>query len=355
MYLPLYNEKEIKKIKRLETLLWILITAFGICAAGILCYCMMFTNSLNAVKTETAGIIAVTCYGWAAMLLLVFFLLPLRREHAHAKMLSREKGERIEGPFSLESTVIRIPNSIVIRKIKCGERRISVIVSRVSKLLSFGEISAVYAVNGYVAAVEKAEGNENATTNVVESKTKRSIFPEIKRFLATVPAMIIWLLLAIFAVGFFFNFVTDTKAEKKVSVYIDVADMKDRQLEYELSQDPLPAGIRMVKVHPFSYAMFGDEDLLHADLYIIPASKIDLYRESLDGEGIPVYDCVTEEGVRSDLIDYSYVDTDEEGNAYVKEEDYYLFFGTNSLHNSAEDRAAQIIAERYLGYRLNIR
>ena len=114
----------------------------------------------------------------------------------------------------------------------------------------------------------------------------------------------------------------------------------------------------MVKVHPFSYAMFSDRDLLSADLYIVRGSEapdwMDSFRPLPDGmtgdltlengaQGIRVYDADAGSGVYGELIDYT---------ADAPAEDYYLFFGAQSQHTEAGDGAALWLAENFLeGYR----
>lgn len=169
---------------------------------------------------------------------------------------------------------------------------------------------------------------------------------------------LLWVLLAALLWGWIFTFVTDTTPARKVTVFIDAYECRDKELSLELEKH-LPRGIRMIKVHPFSYAMFDAETLLGADLYVIPASKMEEYRDSfIPAEelsltenrtvspqgGIRIYEADTDSGGA-----WSYITYTEPG---TEGEDYYLFFGAKSLHaaplTGSGDDAALAVAELLL-------
>ena len=94
----------------------------------------------------------------------------------------------------------------------------------------------------------------------------------LKNIFSQLHVYVLWLLLSTVLWGWIFSsFITDTKPEYKVVVYADAARCADRELSLRL-EDPLPPGLRMVRVHPFSYAMFDRDALLKADLFVVPAS-----------------------------------------------------------------------------------
>ena len=179
----------------------------------------------------------------------------------------------------------------------------------------------------------------------------------LKNILSQLHIYMIWLILAALLWGWIFTFVTDTTPAKKVVVFIDAPSCMDKELRLELEKD-MPKGLRMIQVHPFTYAMFDENTLLRADLYIVPASKAEEYRDSftpLDGNvlvdypvssrgGILVYDAQAKTGSATDYITYTV--PGEEG------EDYYLFVGTKSIHaaslNNIGDDAALAVAETLL-------
>ena len=97
-----------------------------------------------------------------------------------------------------------------------------------------------------------------------------------KNILSQLHTYVLWLLLSAVFWGWIFSaFITDTKPEKKVVVYVDAA-CEEKQLDL-LLEDPMPRGLRMVRCHAFSYAVFDSNALLNADLFIVPASDVEEY------------------------------------------------------------------------------
>lgn len=177
----------------------------------------------------------------------------------------------------------------------------------------------------------------------------------IKRTLSRFPVYVLWALVSVFLWSFVFSFLTDAAPAKKLTVYISTEEVQDAELAARLEEGGLPDGIRMIKVHPFSYAMFSDSDLLAADLYIVKASEADGWRDSfralpdgIEGDfdlgngvrGIRVYDAQTGRGVYDDLIGYAIPG--------APAEDCYLFFGAGSQHTEEGDGAALWLAQRFL-------
>lgn len=80
--------------------------------------------------------------------------------------------------------------------------------------------------------------------------------------------MISWAILAAIFWCWIFTFLTDPPSNQKVTLYVDAAACRETELALRLEQDA-PEGIRMVKVHRFSYAMFGGDALRASDLYLI--------------------------------------------------------------------------------------
>ena len=74
--------------------------------------------------------------------------------------------------------------------------------------------------------------------------------------------------------------ITDTVPERKITLFMDGMTSGEDQLAARL-EDRLDDPIRMVRIHPFSYMMFGDEELKNADLYILPDSHRKQYGEWL--------------------------------------------------------------------------
>ena len=179
----------------------------------------------------------------------------------------------------------------------------------------------------------------------------------LRRIFSRFYVYVLWCFFAFFAVGLLFSRLGDTDAAHKVTLFADVPAIEDAALASYLEEE-LPEGIRMVKVHPFSYAMFDSENLLGADLYIIPESHVEEYAGSFrpiggagfdaadgyfrNGElwGVPVWDAARGEGVAADYITYP-------------DENCWLFFNAASQHLCAlggeGDDAALAVAHRLLG------
>ena len=168
---------------------------------------------------------------------------------------------------------------------------------------------------------------------------------------------VIWILLSGVIVSFLFNLVTDTTQAKKVSIYADVPAVREAELETVLNED-LPEGIKMTKVHTFSYHTFGMGALGADDIYIVSAENIEQYIDGFapvseflapqdifqyyvhDGKpyGVLVKGSIWASGIAESYIDY------EEGG------EYYLFFGKDCVH-PGKDGAAACIAEKLLQLR----
>ena len=118
-------------------------------------------------------------------------------------------------------------------------------------------------------------------------------------------------------------------------------------------EEDLPAGIKMIKAHPFSYAAFGNGDLLAADLFVVRESELEEMLPSfapLDGEEL---DCGDRERFVRDGVFCGVKLKDASGGpgaaetyiGYEPGENYYLFFNAESPHLGSGDGAALRVAE----------
>ena len=176
----------------------------------------------------------------------------------------------------------------------------------------------------------------------------KNIWSQMHRF-------VLWALLSTVFWAWIFTLVTDTVPEKKVTVYVLTEECRSTELALQL-EETRPEGIKMIKVHPFSYAAFGNADLLGADLYIVGEKDAEEMLPSfapLDGEqwdpgeretlswdgavrGVKIYDGAAGAGAAAGFIGY------EPG------QDYYLFFNVDSPHLGSCDGAALRVAEALL-------
>ena len=194
----------------------------------------------------------------------------------------------------------------------------------------------VQTVNRYITGAEVLSGNGTAPERNGQPEKKRNT---VRRVLSLFPAFVLWAMIAVVFGGFVFNRITDTAAEYKIVIYADCT-VTDGAVLADMLESALTAPVRMVKVHPFDYAMFGSEAIRTADLYIIPVSRAEEYGEWLVPGGIPVY-----------LPDGS-VRTASAYFGYNPDEEYYLYYGRSSLHAAANEGAADNqaadVAERLL-------
>jgi len=177
----------------------------------------------------------------------------------------------------------------------------------------------------------------------------------IKNVLSQWHRWLLWLLLSFLFWTWIFTLLTDTTPDRKVTLYAQVAECRDRELALRL-EEAKPEGLKMVKAHAFSYAMFDTADLESADLYIFHASELEKHLESLaplDGEtlgggrevwrtsdgqcyGIKIYDAASDRGAAQEYLRYD------------PGEDCYLCLNAASLHLESGDGAALPIAEALL-------
>lgn len=156
----------------------------------------------------------------------------------------------------------------------------------------------------------------------------------LKNVFSHLHTFVLWLLFSAVFWGWIFTLVTDAPAERKITVYCYVSDIRDTEMAVRL-EETKPEGIRMIQVHNFEYVMFDMGSIEKGDIFILPESKIAEYDELLlpDREGVKLYDAETDTGAAADFLGYG-------------EEDYYLFLGAKSVH--LEDGKALEVAEAIL-------
>ena len=154
----------------------------------------------------------------------------------------------------------------------------------------------------------------------------------IKKIGQLIPLLGVWLLVAVIFGSFVFYQITDTDPAHKLTLYVDGEVRNEAQLAALLEKE-LPEPIRMVQVHPFSYAMFGSDALRAADLYIVPDSDLEQFADwfAPGEESVTVHDPETGVSVAGTWL------------LYTPEETYRLYLGANSAH--LEDGLARQGAE----------
>ena len=261
------------------------------------------------------------------------------------------------GTLTLSDRTFRIPKSIVVRKASLQTQEETVTLNLDNARAGFlpsGLLEAeVQTVRKYITGFRPLSGtDETAAPN----RGRSSLFG---RFFSLVPGLILWGMFSLLLWCWIFSLITDTAPAKKISLYVDGTVSRPVELAAML-EEILPEGIRMVKVHPFSYAMMDSESIRRADLFILPEQEIDVYREwlaplpeDLSPEpqgllvrdsiplGIPVYDAEAALCAAGSCISYA-----ESG---YPDQTWYLCFGSQSLHTpgvpGALDSTAVMIAE----------
>lgn len=171
---------------------------------------------------------------------------------------------------------------------------------------------------------------------------------------------VLWLLVSAVFWGWIFTLITDTVAAKKVVLYAETPAIADRELAIELEKN-LPEGIRMVQVHPFTYALFNTGELMESDIYIMPEEELAGSLGSLcpipqeeagehaylsDGTayGWLIYDAETQTGFANQYLTYH--------SEREPDQNFYICFGKSSRHlgswNDSADDAAVVLAKRIL-------
>ena len=178
----------------------------------------------------------------------------------------------------------------------------------------------------------------------------------LKNFFSQWYKYVLWALMSVFFWGWIFTLHADARPAHKLVLCVDRPEVRDEAMAEALSRE-LPKGIRLAAVHPFDYYIFSTDELLNADLYIVGEDSAAKYIESflplgetgLDPAGRPVW---SQDGVAYGLLickaggegaAASYIDYLD---ASSPPQNYYLFFGVNSVHQS--DGAQLWLAQRVL-------
>ncbi|MBR5960586.1 MAG: hypothetical protein IKZ98_06285 [Clostridia bacterium] len=290
------------------------------------------------VRTENAAalhlvLMAVTAVmGWICIIVYQLGIKEARTQAGHMDMLLQGEKTFREGQITLTRESVRIPKSIRIRKVLLdtgdGEpARLNLDERWVSRLPADGSRVRLALAHSYIAGVEKLE---DAPAEVPERRaSRRPARPQLGKLL---PLLGIWAFVAVFFSSFVFYQITDTVPANKLTLYVDGEVQNETRLAVLLEKD-LPSPIRMVQVHPFTYAMFGSDALRAADLYIVPDSDREQFSDwfAPGEESVPVHDPETGVSVADSWI------------LYTPEETYRLYLGAGSSH--LEDGLARQGAE----------
>ena len=341
------------KCKRERGIVWALA---GITLALCVLFCCL-TDSRSAARMELATVLCSILGGWLVIYRRTFRLKAAGHELEHAQHLLETEHSTLQGRLTVTRERLRIKNSIRIRGLLLeneeGVHRLRVNETQVPVLQRWdGQQVTLRLAGSYVAGI----GGE-APDRPGPAKTDRgrgavlflkNIWTQLHRF-------VFWALISAIFWGWIFTLIDNGTPAHKVTVYVHTELCQDEALALKLEED-LPEGIRKVKVHPFSYAVFGTQDLENADVFVLPAEDLEtmpesfaplenetwdfggreLYRMNGHDVGVKIYDAASQQGAAAAYL------------GYRPDTDYYLVFNAASAHLSAGDGGALRIAEALL-------
>ena len=291
----------------------------------------LLTRTGNARFMLFLTVICMVLMGWVLIFLWQFVLEPARSEKQHLEGLAAVEPETREGRFFLRADSFRIPKSVRVRKVRLETEDEILSLNLNEKLADRmppdGSLVRVETARKYITGMEVLETGPRETPRPKPSRLK-NIFHALGRFF--LPAAL-WAVMALIFTGFVFSGITDTVPENKIVLYADCEVRSAPELAEKLEK-ALGGSVRMVKIHPFTYAMFNSAGLKQADLYLVPDSHLEEYREWFTPEeGLVVYDPASGFSAAAEYF------------LYDPSESYRLFPGQSSVH--LEDGLALRAAE----------
>ena len=271
------NEAAVREsARRARRRAWVFRGLAGAVPAALIVLCLL-TRTGNARAMLAAAWAVVIGLGWAAIAWWMFALEPARAEERHRKGLVSVEPELREGLFFLTPDSFRIPKSVRVRKIRLetgeGALSLNLAESLVPRAPADGSRVRVRTARKFITGLETLIPGPDAPRK--EPDRLKAAGRMLGRFL---PAALLWAMTAVMLTGFVFTRITDTDPAHKITVYA-LCEVKNGAELAERLERALGGAVRMVKVHPFTYAMFGSEALRTADLYIVPDSERDAYRD----------------------------------------------------------------------------
>ena len=327
--------------------------------AGFIVMCLVIRTA-NERTVTGAMILSMTLAGWACIAVYRLRVRPARAKAGHLEMLLTGETEEYEGILHLSGRTIQVPKSIRVRRVTLegdpkpnpaeepDRKSLNVDDSLAGRMPSEGSRVRVQAVNDYITGLEVLSAGGGSAGKAAGAGRARQALRQVS---ALVIPFILWTMAVVIVGGFIFTRIMDTDAGHKIVIYADcevrngpeLADRLERQLG-----DP----VRMVKVRPFTYDMFGSTEIQEGDLYIVSAGKaedlrawfVPLPEDMRAGENMLVLD-----GVPYGVPAYCRETWDEAAGAYFDyepKETYYLVFSAASLHlegneGATDNRAAE--------------
>lgn len=334
------DEKELAPLRRRVRRLTLVFGLLAFAAAALFVLLCLLTRTANAARMLWAAILSMVALGWLLILLGLLVLRPAHNALRHLEDLATRPTEDRTGRFFILPGSVQIPKSVRVCPVRLETEdgkalRLNLDESRLPDAPGDGALVRLRTVGAMVAGWEVLQDAPAPAKPRGPSRFRRFR----RAFSLVFPLCMAWLALCPILTGFVFARITDTDPAHKLSLYAD-ADLKNAPELAGILEDAVTDPVRMVKVRPFSYAMFGRDELAGADLYLIPASRAAEYAEwlapapeslrsrtekALSG-GIPVFDPARGLSAASAWVDYD--------PALAP---YALYFGASLRHASGED------------------
>ena len=329
------NEKALQCSKtRVRFITCLLISATGLTLTLFVILCLL-TRTGNAQAMLYLAMAAAVLGSLVSLALWMFALEPAKAENRHLAGLAAAERKTCEGWFSLSGDSFRIPKSVRVRKVRLETEDGPLSLNLNEKLADCmppdGSLIRAETARKFITGMEVLEAGAGQAARAKPSRLKR-FFRALWQFF--LPALVT-AMMAVLLTGFVFTRITDTDPENKLVICADCEVRNAPELAEKLEK-ALNSAVRMVKVHPFSYTMFNSDGLRQADLFLVPDSHREEYRDWFTDEGgLPAFDPASGSAAAKEYFLYT-----PEGSA---PEPYRLYTGGSSVH--LEDGLARKAAE----------
>ena len=325
------SEERAKMLTRLE---W---AAAGAGLVFLVLMCIL-TRTGNARAMVTATMAGTVVWGLGILAFRQLVSEKARAESRHLKNLAEKERTVRTGRITADPEEFRIPKSIRAVKVSLdtGEETLALTLNAkyFPRLPGDGSLVRAETAGKFITAMEILETADGGFPRKSPSAW-RNFRREFGRFF---PGAVVWSLTAVLVTGFIFTRITDTDPAHKITIYADCPLEKGPELAEKLEQG-MEGAVRMVKVHPFSFALFGSEQLKSADLYIVPDSRKAEYADWLGEEtGTVMADPAGGKTVAGEY--FRYFDTGETPSVFR------LYYGGKSVHreDGLAEKAAELLA-----------
>ena len=250
-----------RKVRRLQASV-LAVSLTGLLAFILLC---VLTRTGNASLMLELGWICLILSGWSAIALSVCGLKPAKARLTHWEGLLRGEPVLREGVFRMTAERFRIPRSVAVRRVllRSGdeELRLNLDEDWVSLAPPDGSSVRLLTVRKFVTGTEILQApSDTAGAPVSAARRGKGIRPLLSDL---IPLWILWAMMAVLLGGFIFNQITETTEDRKITIFAD-AELQNAPALAEELEKALQPPVRMVKIHPFSYAMFNGDALRRA-------------------------------------------------------------------------------------------